>query len=100
MGMEESKPGSKKNKKNKKSPQTWIKEGGEEVVDLLSSTASQAVSSSNPKTAKSVAEKPTKKEPFKINNDGKLIINDDDSETEGKSPKRSARAMANMLEDS
>merc|ERR1719193_110782 len=99
--MEESKPGSKKNKKNKKSPQTWIKEGGEEVVDLLSSTASQAVSSSNPKTAKSVAEKPTKKEPFKINNDGKLIINDDDdSDNEGKGPKRSARAMANMLEDS
>ena len=99
--MEESKAGSKKNKKNKKSPQTWIKEGGEEVVDLLSSTASQAVSSSNPKTAKSVAEKPTKKEPFKINNDGKLIINDDDdSDNEGKSPKRSARAMANMLEDS
>merc|ERR1711936_544333 len=47
------------------------------------------------------AEKPTKKEPFKINNDGKLIINDDsDSDNEGISPKRSARAMANMLEDS
>merc|ERR1719234_2247078 len=100
---EGSKAGGKKNKKNKsKSPQTWIKEGGDEVVDLLSSTASQAVSSSNPKTAKSVAEKPTKKEPFKINNDGKLIINDDDSDNEeGKGEKkRSARAMANMLEDS
>merc|ERR1712037_191428 len=58
-------------------------------------------SSSNPKTANSVAEKPTKKEPFKINNDGKLIMDDDDdSDNEGKSPKRSARAMANMLEDS
>ena len=98
---EESRPGSKKNKKSKKTPQTWIKEGGEEVVDLLSSTASQAVSSSNPKTAKTAAEKPTKKEPFKINNEGKLIINDDDdSDDEGKGPKRSARAMANMLEDS
>jgi len=100
----ESKSGGKKNKKNKsKSPQTWIKEGGDEVVDLLSSTASQAVSSSNPKTAKSVAEKPTKKEPFKISNDGKLIINDDDSDNNegGKGEKkRSARAMANMLEDS
>merc|ERR1712181_97715 len=77
--------------------------GGDEVVDLLSSTASQAVSSSNPKTAKSVAEKPTKKEPFKISNDGKLIINDDnsDNDEEGKGEKkRSARAMANMLEDS
>merc|ERR1719507_1257708 len=99
--MEESRPGSKKNKKSKKTPQTWIKEGGEEVVDLLSSTASQAVSSSNPKTAKTAAEKPTEKEPFKINNEGKLIINDDDdSDDEGKGPKRSARAMANMLEDS
>ena len=98
---EESRPGNKKNKKSKKTPQTWIKEGGEEVVDLLSSTASQAVSSSNPKTAKTAAEKPTKKEPFKINNEGKLIINDDDdSDDEGKGPKRSARAMANMLEDS
>merc|ERR1719471_2248631 len=98
--MEESKQGSKKGKKNKKSSQTWIKEGGEEVVDLLSPTASQAVSSSNPKAAKSVAEKSTKKEAFKINSDGKLIINDDDSDDEGKGPKRSARAMANMLEDS
>merc|ERR1711953_696814 len=49
-GVEESKQGSKKGKK--KSSQTWIKEGGEEVVDLLSPTASQAVSSSNPKAAK------------------------------------------------
>ena len=98
--MEESKQGNKKGKKNKKSSQTWIKEGGEEVVDLLSPTASQAVSSSNPKAAKSVAEKSTKKEAFKINSDGKLIINDDDSDDEGKGPKRSARAMANMLEDS
>merc|ERR1712156_981529 len=95
--MEESKQVSKKGKKNKKSSQTWIKEGGEEVVDLLSPTASQAVSSSNPKAAKSVAEKSTKKEAFKINSDGKLIINDDDSDDEGKGPKRSARAMANML---
>merc|ERR1712012_192630 len=98
--MEESKQASKKGKKNKKSSQTWIKEGGEEVVDLLSPTASQAVSSSNPKAAKSVAEKSSKKEAFKINSDGKLIINDDDSDDEGKGPKRSARAMANMLEGS
>merc|ERR1711874_508835 len=63
-------------------------------------TASQAVSSSNPKAAKFVAEKSTKKEAFKISSDGKLIINDDDSDDEGKGPKRSARAMANMLEDS
>jgi len=87
--------------KNKKAPKTWIKEDGDEVVDLLSSTASQAVSSTNPKAAKSVAENPKKKKPaFEVNSEGKLVINDDSSDEEGGGPKRSARAMANMLEES
>lgn len=92
-----------KKDKTKKGRETWIKEGGDEVVDLLSSNAAQAVSSTNPKTAKSLAEKPAKKkEAFKVSNDGKLIINDDSSDDDGDDgpKKRSARAMANKAEDS
>merc|ERR1739838_1191812 len=74
-----------KDKKKKKTPQTWIQEGAEGIVDLLAPTAAQAVSSTNPKTPKSDAETAKKSSSgFKINNDGKLIINDDDSEEETK----------------
>merc|ERR1712106_855930 len=74
-----------KDKKKKKTPQTWIQEGAEGIVDLLAPTAAQAVSSTNPKTPKSVAETAKKSSSgFKINSDGKLIINDDDSEEESK----------------
>merc|ERR1712202_86531 len=60
-----------------------IQEGADGIVDLLAPTAAQAVSSTNPKTPKSVAETAKKSSSgFKINNDGKLIINDDDSEEE------------------
>merc|ERR1711892_847385 len=70
-----------KDKKKKKTPQTWIQEGAEGIVDLLAPTAAQAVSSTNPKTPKSDAEKAKKSNSaFKINNDGKLIINEDDSD--------------------
>ena len=79
-----------KDKKKKKTPQTWIQEGAEGIVDLLAPTAAQAVSSTNPKTPKSDAEKAKKTNSgFKINNDGKLMINDDDSDEEQPQKRRS-----------
>jgi len=79
-----------KDKKKKKNPQTWIQEGAEGIVDLLAPTAAQSVSSTNPKTPKSVAETAKKTTSgFKINNDGKLIINEDDSDEDGEPRKRS-----------
>jgi len=87
-----------KDKKKKKSSQTWIQEGSEGIVDLLSPTAAQAVSSTNPKTPKSDAEKAKKNNSgFKINSDGKLVINDDDSDEE--QPKK-RRLMTGLDSDS
>merc|ERR1719481_942765 len=98
--LEEEPSTGKKEKRTKKASKTWIKEAGDEVVDLLSSTAAQSISSTNPKAPKSLAEKPAKKkEAFKINSDGKLIINDEPSDDEDNS-KRSARYLANTAEDS
>jgi len=98
--LEEEPSTGKKEKRTKKASKTWIKETGDEVVDLLSSTAAQSISSTNPKAPKSLAEKPAKKkEAFKINSDGKLIINDEPSDDED-NPKRSARYLANAAEDS
>ena len=89
-----------KKSKTKKVPQTWIKETGDEVVDLLATNAAQSVSSTNPKAAKSLPEKAAKKkEVFKVSSDGKLIINDD-SDDDDSAPKRSARHLANTAEDS
>jgi len=87
--LEDEVVGNKGKDKKKKKSQTWIQEGAEGIVDLLSPTAAQAVSSTNPKTPKSDAEKAKKTNSgFKINNDGKLVINDDDSDDEEHPKKR------------
>merc|ERR1712013_780917 len=64
-----------KDKKKKKTSQTWIQESAEGIVDLLSPTAAQAVSSTNPKTPKSDAEKAKKSNSgFKINSTESLLL--------------------------
>jgi len=74
-----------KDKKKKKTSQTWIQEGADGIVDLLAPSAAQAVSSTNPKTPKSDAEKAKKSSNgFKINSDGKFVITENDSEEETK----------------
>jgi len=78
----------KDKKKQKKGSQTWIHEEGEGIVDLLSPNAAQAVSATNPKTPKSAAENSKKKSDFKINSEGKLIINDDDSDEDHQKKRR------------
>jgi len=83
-----------KDKKKKKTPQTWIQEGAEGIVDLLAPTAAQAVSSTNPKTPKSDAEKAKKTTSgFKINSDGKLMINDDDDSDDEQPKKRRSTGL-------
>merc|ERR1719309_1095651 len=74
-----------KDKKKKKTSQTWIQEGADGIVDLLAPTAAQAVSSTNPRTPKSEAEKAKKSSnEFKINSDGKFVITENDSEEDTK----------------
>merc|ERR1711892_745620 len=85
-----------KDKKRKKVPQTWIQEGGDNVVDLLSKNAAQVVSSTDPSMKASVEMKEKSSSTFKINNDGKLIINDDSSDEENNVRKRGNH----MMEDS
>merc|ERR1712002_399323 len=63
-------------------------EEDEGIVDLLSPNAAQAVSATNPKTPKSAAENSKKKSDFKINSEGKLIINDDDSDEDHQKKRR------------
>ena len=79
-----------KDKRQKKKSQTWIHESAEGIVDLLSSSAAQAVSSTDPNTPKSAAEKSKKSSGgFKINSDGKFVITENsDDEDEGKSGKK------------
>jgi len=77
-----------KDKKKKKTPQTWIQEG-DGIVDLLAPNAAQAISSTNPKTPKSDAEKAKKSSGFKINSDGRLIIKDEDSDEEDNKKRKS-----------
>ena len=87
-------PSSKKvkEKRSKKSgQQTWIHEGSEGIVDLLSSSAAQAVSSTNPNLPKSSAEKSKKSNGFKINSDGKFVITEDSDDDNTASNKRSHR---------
>ena len=84
--------GKEKRSKKKSTPQTWIHEGSEGIVDLLSSSASQAVSSTNPNTPKAVAEKSKKSNGFNINADGKFVITENsDSEMEGRDGKKRSR---------
>merc|ERR1712025_294449 len=100
MGLLGEEPASNKgkDKKKKKTSQTWIQESAEGIVDLLSPTAAQAVSSTNTKTPKSDAEKAKKSNSgFKINSDGKLVINDEDSDEE--QPKK-RRLMTGLDSDS
>ena len=81
----------KKASKKQQAGQTWIHEGSEGIVDLLSSSAAQAVSSTDPNTPKSNAEKSKKAAGgFKINSDGKFVITDnsDDEEAVKTSNKR------------
>ena len=82
-----------KDKRQKKKSQTWIHEEAEGIVDLLSSSAAQAVSSTDPNTPKSAAEKPKKSSGgFKINSDGKFVITDNSDDEEEAKPGRK-RAM-------
>jgi len=71
-----------KDKKKKKVAQTWIHEGSDNVVDLLSKNAAQVLSSTDPNAKATVEKKEKSKSGFKINNDGKFIINDDSSDEE------------------
>ena len=91
--------GKDKRSKKKSAPQTWIHEGSEGIVDLLSSQASQAVSSTNPKTPKAVAEKSKKTNGFKIDGEGKFVITENsDDEMEGR--KRSRVNLKDLDSDS
>merc|ERR1719402_1827880 len=76
--------GKDKKKRGKGLGGTWISEGKEGIVDLLSPGAAQAVSSTHPKAKKSVAEPKKKSEDFKIGADGRLVIveSDDDEKTQ------------------
>ena len=58
---------------------------------LLSSSAAQAVSSTNPNLPKSSAEKSKKSNGFKINSDGKFVITEDSDDDNTASNKRSHR---------
>ena len=94
--------GNDKRSKRKTTSQTWIHEGSEGIVDLLSSSAAQAVSSTDPKTPKSLAEK-SKKTPggFKINSDGKFVITDNsDDENDTKIAKKRSINLKDFDSDS
>ena len=81
----------KKAGSKKQTGQTWIHEGSEGIVDLLSSSAAQAVSSTDPNTPRSNAEKSKKSSGFKINSDGKLVItenSDDEGDNKGGNKRR------------
>ena len=94
--------GNDKRSKRKTTSQTWIHEGSEGIVDLLSSSAAQAVSSTDPKTPKSLAEK-SKKAPggFKINSDGKFVITDNsDDENDTKIAKKRSINLKDFDSDS
>ena len=84
--------------KKKKTSQTCLQESGEGIVDLLSPIADQAVSSTFPKTTKSDAEISKKSNTgFKLNSDGKLVIDGEDSDDE--QPKK-RRLMTRLDSDS
>ena len=90
-----------KDKRSKKKTQTWIHEGSEGIVDLLSSSAAQAVSSTNPNTPKSNAEKSKSSGAFKINSDGKFVITENsDDENEDKGPKKRSINFDDLDSDS
>jgi len=92
MEEEEGSRGKEKKKKSNKTGGTWISEGGEGIVDLLSPGAAQAVTSTHPKAEKTVADDAKKKNSdFKIAADGKLIINDDSDDEDTKRRKRKSR---------
>ena len=80
-----------KNKRGGKKGGTWIQEG-DEILDLLSASAAQKISSTKPTQAKVKMEDETKKKArksdFKISADGKIIITeksgkDEDDEDDG-----------------
>jgi len=89
-----------KSKRSKKG--TWIQEG-EEILDLLSSSAAQKISSTKPSQSREeVVEKKKKarKSDFKMTADGKIIISekdgkkDDDSDDDDDKPKQTDQRMS------
>lgn len=94
--MEEDGHRGKEKKKKSKTSGTWISEGGEGIVDLLSPGAAQAVTSTHPKAGKTVGEDNKKKSSdFEIGADGKLIINESDDED----PRDRKRKSKNSMEE-
>ena len=80
LDLEEEETSKTKGKK-KKGSGTWIQEG-EEILDLLSSTAAQSISSTKPSQAATAnpataaEKKRVRKSDFKMTADGKIIITD------------------------
>ena len=81
-----------KSKKNRKKPQAFITENeGKGIVDFLDKSAAQNVTSTRPSTVSSHNEDTNVKSKnggFQIAKDGRLIIEDSDSEEDTRKPKK------------
>lgn len=67
----------------------FIQEGGEDILDLLSANAAQSISSTHPQAPKSQVESmKRRKDEFKIGEDGRFIITEDDDKDDGERNQR------------